>query len=192
MSALPSPADAGQEAETAAASPIRRMSLWPPPRSARHNVRRRRLPLMILALLAAVGAGIGVYHWSGWSESRAVGEGSEDSAGRYTGAWSGEMIQVDEADEHVADWEASIELDERAEEGRAHWQPFDCRGDLFLLSATAERAVLEYAATHDPEGRCVEHARLTLMPGDSEEELRAQWVAISSEGTEMTSTGTMR
>ncbi|GAA3722579.1 hypothetical protein GCM10022205_02800 [Spinactinospora alkalitolerans] len=174
------------------ASPIRRMSLWPPPRSTRHSTNRRRRALVaaITGAVLALVAGCVAVVW-------ALSPGTEPDDGTgvpaaYAGTWSGEMSQRNEAGEHVVDWGASLKLEAGSQRGTAEWFTLDCRGTITLTERTDEGLAFDYVETYDPEQRCIEEVSLSLRRGASEETLEAEWVAPSHDGTLMTSTGNLK
>ncbi|TDQ54754.1 hypothetical protein [Actinorugispora endophytica] len=196
MNGLPTQTD--QDDEPGSASPIRQMSLWPPPRSTRHSNRRARGMLVVAAAvlggLVVVGGGVA---WALFPE----GEADADEAGAggeggipaaYAGNWSGEMSQHDEAGEPVVDWGASLKLDEGTGRGSADWFTLGCRGSVTLVEDTGDSLVFEYAETYDPENHCIDETILTLSPGAGGGTLEAEWVATSRSGTVMTSVGTLK
>ncbi|GAB3207753.1 hypothetical protein SAMN02745673_04071 [Marinactinospora thermotolerans DSM 45154] len=191
MSAVPTrpedPAAPGA-ATPDAASPIRQMSLWPPPRSTRHAGRRRRsMLLMGVAAGAALLAAGGVTVW-------ALSSGGDDATGvpaAYAGEWSGEMSQHDQDGTHVADWEATVHLEAGAERGSSQFVSLGCRVSLELTAREDDRIVFDYVETYDGDERCIDSGTLELRPGAEEGTLEAEWGASSHSGSHMTSTGTM-
>ena len=186
---MTAPPDSERSARPAA-SPIREMSLWPPPRSTRHSSRRGRLPLVFGAAAVALAAVAGGVLWAlrPEPEQAAVTDGIPES---YAGSWSGEMAQHDEDGEPVAEWVVRLKLDEGTDRGSAELIPLDCRGSIVLTEQTDRSLVFEYAETYDPEDRCIDESVLTLrqrIPGA----LEAEWEGTSREGTVMTSTGTLK
>ncbi|MFC7327648.1 hypothetical protein [Marinactinospora rubrisoli] len=171
-------------------SPIRRMSLWPPPRSARHNGRRRRAVVVGAAAAAVLLAAGGAAAWLFLRPSSGDdGTGVPES---FAGAWSGEMAQTDESGAHVVDWGATVRLTAGSDTGSAEWFTLNCRGSLTLAERAEDRLVFDYVETYDPEQRCIDEVELTLEPGVRAGSLEARWVAVSHDGTTMTSTGSLR
>ncbi len=191
---MTAPPSSDRSERPAAVSPIREMSLWPPPRSTRHSNRRSRLVLVVGAAAAVVLAAVGGALWALWPEPEpepeqpAVSEGIPEE---YAGSWSGEMAQHDENGEPVTEWIVRLKLDEGTDRGSADLLPLDCRGTVVLTEQTETSLVFDYAETYDPEDHCIDESVLTLsqqVPGT----LEAEWVGTSREGTVMTSTGTLK
>ncbi|WP_017592790.1 hypothetical protein [Nocardiopsis potens] len=187
--------EGGAEEGPPPASPVRQMSLWAPPRSTRHSAaRRRRGRVIAIAAAAAVllgGAGAAAY-WglaSGPGEEEAAGAGVSDS---FAGSWRGDMSQQDESGAHVTDWGAEVRLESGEERGSSEWYTLNCRGSLTLSERTGDGFVFDYVETYDPDDRCVDSSVLRLSPGAAEGTLEARWEALSHDGTEMVSTGTLR
>ncbi|WP_344970341.1 hypothetical protein [Salinactinospora qingdaonensis] len=182
-------APAGDPARSGSPSPIRRMSLWPPPRSARHAHRRRKVALLtavatVLVLVIVTGVVL-LLPGSPPGESTGV-------PAAYAGSWSGEMSQEDEQGRHIVDWNAQLQLEAGAQRGTANWSSLDCRGSLKLTERGDDHLTLNYSETYDPAQHCIDTVTLTLRPGAAGDTLRAEWVATSHSGTLMTSTGTLR
>lgn len=184
------PAQEERTGESGTRSPIRGMSLWPPPRSNRHNGKRSRRGVLVavvagvLLLAGTTGAAVLGLEW----RSSTVEDGVPES---YAGSWRGEMSQRDEAGNHVVDWGAEITLEPGAQRGSAEWFTLNCRGSLKLTERDGQDVVFEYAETYDPEKHCVDESELELRPGDDDSELQARWNAVSHDGTSMISTGTL-
>lgn len=177
--------------EPAPGSPVRQLSLWPPPRSTKHSGKRRRGRIIVgvsAALLLAAG-GTAAWVLAAPPEETVI-EGAR-SPESFVGSWAGEMIQRDTEGSFVADWRAEIVIHPGAERGRSSWPTFGCSGVLELSAHDGDRMVYEYTESADPDDRCVDSAELTLTPGADETVLQAEWVAISREGNRMTSTGTV-
>ncbi|GAA1762852.1 hypothetical protein [Streptomonospora arabica] len=173
-------------------SPIRQMSLWPPPRSTRHSAKRRRS--LIVGVLAVLLLGTGLGTAAVWALQRgdaATADGSSVPES-YAGTWRGEMSQVDEQGEHVVDWGAEVKLEQGEERGVSEWYTLDCRGSLDLTERTGDRLSFDYVETYDPGENCVDESELVLESGGSAGTLKARWTAVSHDGTPMTSTGTLR
>ncbi|KII00592.1 hypothetical protein LP52_00310 [Streptomonospora alba] len=189
MSGLSGAAAKG-DADSRGGSPVRHISLWPPPRSTRHSAKRRRNLILGLAAVLVLGSGMGsaavwVMQRGGTADTSAVPES-------YAGTWRGEMSQVNEDGQHVADWGAEVKLERGEERGVAEWYTFDCRGSLTLTERTGDRLAFDYVETYDPETRCVDESDLVLKRGGSAGTLEARWTAVSHNGVPMTSTGTLR
>ncbi len=181
-----------QPAPSVTVAPVQ-LSLWPPPRSTRHSSRRRR-QLTVFAAVVLVGLliGGGATAWALLSDD--AGEDADEStapADSFSGSWSGEMVQVDTAGEHVADWHAEVRIEEGAERGSTVWTTFSCSGTLALSAADNDRRVYAYTELTDPDERCVDEAELTVWP-TTDGGLRAEWSSITREGTRMVSTGDLR
>ncbi len=173
--AVTAPPESERSTRPSATSPIRAMSLWPPPRSARHNNRRPKLPLIL-------GVGVGVVVLAVmvgsllWGEEEPEPEEppavvTDGIPEEYAGSWSGEMSQHDEEGNLVADWVVQLKLDAGTDRGSAELLPFHCRGSIVLTEQTAESLVFDYAETYDPEDRCIDTSMLTLtqrVPGTLE------------------------
>ncbi|MBR8744825.1 hypothetical protein [Nocardiopsis sp. MG754419] len=184
---------AGTEDEPGDSStPVRELSLWPPPRSTRHSGRRRRLLARLGAaafvLLLAGGGAAAAWFYLDDSDQAPVTATSEP--GEFEGAWSGRMHQVNTEGDPVAEWDAEVRIDEGAERGSTAWTTFTCSGTLELSARDGDRLVYTYTETSDPEDRCVDEAELTLWPA-SGAGLNAEWASITREGTRMVSTGTL-
>ncbi|RCV55850.1 hypothetical protein DEF23_07535 [Marinitenerispora sediminis] len=167
------------------------MSLWPPPRSARHSGRRRRTLLAAAAAVVAVVLVGGVAAWLLLRPSA----GADDGTGvpeSFAGSWSGEMAQTDESGAHVVDWGATVKLTAGSEHGSAEWFTLNCRGSLTLTERAEDRLSFDYVETYDPDQRCIDEVELILEPGVRAGTLQARWEAVSHDGTPMTSTGTLR
>lgn len=190
MSGLPGAAEGGADAK--GGSPVRHISLWPPPRSTRHSAKRRRNLILGLAAVLVLGSGVGSS--AVWVMQRGAASTADGSAvpESYAGTWRGEMSQVNEAGQHVADWGAEVKLERGEERGVAEWYTFDCRGSLDLTERTDGRLAFHYVETYDPEERCVDESDLVLERGGSAGTLEARWTAVSHNGVPMTSTGTLR
>ncbi|WP_116245951.1 hypothetical protein [Nocardiopsis sp. FIRDI 009] len=174
-------------------SPVRQMSLWQPPRSTRHTLRRRRrIAFVSGAVLAALVLSGGIA--AAWT---LLGDGGSDVAEdaghleRFVGSWAGEMTQVDTEGEHVADWHAEVRIEEGGQTGGTAWTTFSCSGTLELSARDGDRVVYAYTELADPEDRCVDDAELTLWPDGDRRGLMAEWSSVTDEGTRMTSTGAM-
>lgn len=181
------------EEEGDAPSPVRRMSLYPPPRSTRHTARRRKG-----WMVAAAVAGGAVVVAGGTAAALVLGRGAEQDPGpgtsvpdTFAGTWEGKMIQEDEAGEHVTDWDARVRLETGAERGSSEWFTLDCRGSLTLQERDGSRLVFDYVETYDSDDRCVDTSTLTLTEGGADDTLDARWEATSHDGTTMISTGTL-
>lgn len=190
MNGPSAPAEEG--GEPGAASPVRQMSLWPPPRSTRHSNRRGRVLLVVSASLLGLGVVAGGAAWSVLSEEKPVAEAVGGIPEEYAGSWSGEMSQYNEAGELVVNWGASLKLDEGTDRGSADWFTLNCRGSVTLVGRSGDGLVFEYAETYDPENRCIDESVLTLSRGAAEGTLAAEWRATSRSGTVMTSTGILK
>ncbi|MBV2362768.1 hypothetical protein KUM37_05330 [Streptomonospora sp. NEAU-YY374] len=169
-------------------SPVRQLSLYPPPRSTRHTARRRRSVVLAVAVVVVLGAGLGAVLWA----LRGTAAGDSTVPESYAGTWRGEMSQVDDNGDHVTDWGAEIKLEQGEERGVSEWYTFDCRGSLSLSERDGGRLVFDYVETYDPDERCVDESRLVLTSGDAAGTLSAEWTAVSHSGVTMTSTGTLR
>ncbi|MFD0775094.1 hypothetical protein ACFQZ2_14260 [Streptomonospora algeriensis] len=179
-------------AESNGGSPIRHISLWPPPRSTRHSAKRRRNLVLGLAAVLVLGSGAGSAAVWVMQREEASAAGGAAVPESYAGTWRGEMSQVNEGGQHVADWGAEVKLERGEERGVSEWYTFDCRGSLNLTERTGDRLAFDYVETYDPEERCVDESDLVLERGDSAGTLEARWTAVSHNGVPMTSTGTLR
>ncbi len=174
-------------------TPVRQMSLWPPPRSTRHTGRRRR-QFTKVAVVAAALLLLGAGSFAAWTY---VGDAGADTVTatadpeEFVGSWSGQMNQVDTEGEPVAVWEAQVRIEEGAERGSTAWTTFSCSGTLELSARDGDRLVYAYTETSDPEDRCVDESELTLWPVSDGDGLNAEWSSVTREGTRMVSTGTL-
>lgn len=174
-------------------TPVRQMSLWPPPRSTRHSGKRRR-QLTKAAVAAAVllllgGGAFAAWAHLGGSDGDAVTATSDPD--EFVGSWSGQMNQVNTEGEPVAEWDAQVRIEEGAERGSTAWTTFSCSGTLELAARDGDRLVYSYTETSDPEDRCVDESELTLWPVSDGGGLNAEWSSVTREGTRMVSTGTL-
>ncbi|MGW5878443.1 hypothetical protein ACWFMI_18025 [Nocardiopsis terrae] len=182
-----------EDGSGSSSTPVRQMSLWPPPRSTRHSGRRRRQftkAAVTVAALALIGGGVFV--------ARAYLDGSGDDTvtatsdpDEFVGSWSGRMDQVDTEGDPVAEWDAQVRIEEGAERGSTAWTTFSCSGTLELSARDGDRLVYSYTETSDPEDRCVDESELMLWPVPNGGGLEAEWSAVTHEGTRMISTGTL-
>ncbi|WP_017613642.1 hypothetical protein [Nocardiopsis salina] len=184
----------GRRGADASASPVRQMSLWPPPRSTRHTGRRRRkatVAAVVLVLLLLLGAG-GYALWAFVldGEGAAPAADGEAPVTDFEGSWSGRMAQVDTDGEPVAEWDAQVRIEEGAERGSTAWTTFTCSGTLELSAREGDRLVYAYTETSDPQDRCVDQSELTVRP-DGDGGLDAEWASVTDGGTRMVSTGTL-
>ncbi len=173
-------------------TPVRQMSLWPPPRSNRHSGKRRRrftrLAVVTFALVLAAGGTAAA--WTLWGPSDEGPATVTSDPEEFVGSWSGRMNQVDTDGRPVAEWDAEVRIEDGAERGTSSWTTFSCSGTLELSARDGDRLVYTYTEIADPDERCVDEAELTLWP-DSGPGLNAEWASITSEGTRMVSTGTL-
>src|SRR5690606_3046501 len=190
--AVTAPPESERSARPSAASPIRAMSLWPPPRSARHNNRRPKLPLIL-------GVGVGVVVLAVmvgsllWGEEEPEPEEppavvTDGIPEEYAGSWSGEMSQHDEEGNLVADWVVQLKLDAGTDRGSAELLPFHCRGSIVLTEQTAESLVFDYAQIYGSEDCCIKACTLSLGHR-ARVTIEATWEGISHGGHVRTSTG---
>lgn len=173
------------------ATPVRQMSLWPPPRSTRHTGRRRRQfarTAVTLAALLLIGGG-GFVAWSHLDGAREDTVTTMSDPEEFVGAWSGRMSQVDTDGRPVAEWDAEVRIEEGAERGSTAWTTFSCSGTLELSARDGDRLVYAYTETSDPDDRCVDESELTLWPASEGVRLNAEWSSVTREGTRMLSTG---
>lgn len=184
-------AGADEEPEDSA-TPVRQLALWPPPRSTRHNGKRRRrltrVGVTAIVLLLVVGGAAATWVYLDDSEQAPVTATSEPD--EFVGSWSGLMHQVNTEGDPVAEWDAQVRIEEGAERGSTAWTTFSCSGTLELSARDGDRLVYTYTETSDPEERCVDEAELTLWP-TSDSGLNAEWSSVTREGTRMVSTGTL-
>ncbi|QBI52586.1 hypothetical protein [Streptomonospora litoralis] len=187
------PSDGEQDgAGSGGGSPIRQMSLWPPPRSNRHSAKRRKSLVAGIVAVVVLGAGIGTAAvWVLQRDQAATADGPAVPES-YAGTWRGEMSQFNEEGEHIVDWGAEVKLEQGEERGVSEWYTLDCRGSLDLTERRGDRLTFDYVETYDPDERCVDESELVLDSGDSAGTLHARWSAVSHEGVPMTSTGTLR
>ena len=180
-------ADDGNGAST---TPVRQMSLWPPPRSTRHTGKRRRqfTRLAIVSVVALVLGGGAAAAWAYLEASEPDPITATSEPDEFVGSWSGRMSQVDTDGEPVAEWDAQVRIDEGAERGSTAWTTFSCSGTLELAARDGDRLVYTYSEISDPDERCVDEAELTLWPA-SGQGLNAEWSSVTREGTRMVSTG---
>lgn len=187
------PGSDGEHGADASASPVRRMSLWPPPRSNRHSGRRRRkvtITAVILLSLLLLGAG-GYSLWTFVLEETAAPSGEEDApVSDFEGSWAGQMRQVDTDGTPVAEWDAQVRIEEGAERGSTAWTTFSCSGTLELTAREGDRLVYAYTETSDPQDRCVDDSELTVWPNDRGG-LDSEWASVTDGGTRMVSTGVL-
>ncbi|WP_017585281.1 hypothetical protein [Nocardiopsis ganjiahuensis] len=174
-------------------TPVRQMSLWPPPRSTRHSGKRRRqftkAALAVAVLLLLGGGSFAAWTYLGDSDADTVTTTSDPD--EFVGSWSGQMNQVDTDGEPVAEWDAQVRIEEGAERGSTVWTTFSCFGTLELSARDGDRLVYSYTETSDPEDRCVDESELTLWPVSDGVGLNAEWSSVTREGTRMVSTGTL-
>ncbi|GHD18854.1 hypothetical protein GCM10007147_09460 [Nocardiopsis kunsanensis] len=187
------PGSNGEHGADASASPVRGMSLWPPPRSNRHSGRRRRkvvITAAVLAFLLLLGAG-GYALWKFVLDGAAAPSGDDDApVSAFEGSWSGQMKQVDTNGAPVAEWDAQVRIEEGAERGSTAWTTFSCSGTLELSARDGDRLVYIYSETSDPQERCVDDSELTVWPnGDGG--LDSEWASVTDDGTRMVSTGVL-
>ncbi|GAB3688915.1 hypothetical protein [Nocardiopsis oceani] len=174
-------------------TPVRQMSLWPPPRSTRHSGKRRRQitkVLVIASVLLLVGGGAA----AAWTYLDGSGDDPvtvTSDPGEFEGDWSGQMEQVNTEGDPVAAWDAQVRIEEGAERGSTAWTTFSCSGTLELSARDGDRLVYAYTETSDPEDRCVDESELTLWPASDGQGLNAEWSSVTGEGTRMVSTGTL-
>ncbi|MFE9242599.1 hypothetical protein [Nocardiopsis sp. NPDC006938] len=171
-------------------TPVRQMSLWPPPRSNRHTGRRRRQvarTAVALAALVLLGGG-GYAAWSHLDGAREDTVTTMSDPEAFVGAWSGRMSQVDTDGTPVAEWDAEVRIEDGAQRGSTAWTTFSCSGTLDLSARDGDRLVYSYTETADPQDRCVDESELTLWPGP-DGRINAEWSSVTREGTRMVSTG---
>lgn len=187
------PGSDGEHGAGASASPVRRMSLWPPPRSNRHSGRRRRkatITAVILVFLLLLGAG-GYALWTFVAEDTAAPSGDNDApVSDFEGSWAGQMEQVDTDGAPVAEWDAQVRIEEGAERGSTAWTTFSCSGTLELSARDGDRLVYAYTETSDPQDRCVDDSELTVWPNE-DGGLDSEWASVTDDGTRMVSTGVL-
>lgn len=187
------PGSDGEHGADASASPVRRMALWPPPRSTRHSGRRRRkatTTAVILVLLLLLGAG-GYALWTFVLDETAAPTGEGDApVSDFEGSWSGQMRQVDTDGTPVAEWDAQVRIEEGAERGSTAWTTFSCSGTLELSARDGDRLVYAYTETSDPQDRCVDDSELTVWPNEGGG-LDSEWASVTDGGTRMVSTGVL-
>lgn len=174
------------------ASPVRQMSLWPPPRSTRHTAKRRKSLIAGIAAVAVLGIGAGTAAVWVLQRDGAATAGGAAVPESYAGTWRGEMSQVDENGRHIVDWGAEVKLEQGEERGVSEWYTLDCRGSLTLTKRDGQRLTFDYVETYDPDETCVDESELVLDAGTSAGTLEAQWRAVSHDGVPMTSNGTLR
>ena len=187
------PGPDGEHGAEASASPVRRMSLWPPPRSTRHTGRRRRkitITAVVLVLLLLLGAG-GYALWAFVLDETAAPSGDNDApVSAFEGSWSGQMRQVDTDGAPVTEWDAQVRIEEGAERGSTAWTTFSCSGTLELSARDGDRLVYAYTETSDPQDRCVDDSELTVWPNEGDG-LDSEWASVTDGGTRMVSTGVL-
>ena len=174
-------------------TPVRQMSLWPPPRSTRHSGKRRRQftkAAVTVAVLLLLGGGA-FAAWTYLGDSGADTVTTTSDPDEFVGSWTGQMNQVNTDGEPVAEWDAQVRIEEGAERGSTAWTTFSCSGTLELSARDGDRLVYSYTETSDPEDRCVDESELTLWPVSDGEGLNAEWSSVTREGTRMVSTGTL-
>lgn len=176
--------------ESGRPSPVRRMSLWPPPRTRRHNSGRRRLRLLVGGAAALALAAVAGVVWALLSDDNAP-SAAEGIPEEYAGRWSGEMAQHDDSGALIVEWGVTLKLDEWTDRGSADLFTLDCRGSVVLTESTDDSLVFDYTETYDPEDRCIDHNVLTLTR-QGPDALEAEWTATSRQGTPMTSVGTLK
>ena len=187
------PGSEGEHGADTSASPVRRMSLWPPPRSNRHSGRRRRkaaIAVVTLALLLLLGGG-GYALWAFVADDTAAPSGDNDApVSDFEGSWAGQMRQVDTDGVPVAEWDAEVRIEEGAERGSTAWTTFSCSGTLELSARDGDRLVYAYTETSDPQDRCVDDSELTVWPNE-DGGLDSEWASVTDDGTRMVSTGVL-
>ncbi|GAA1458942.1 hypothetical protein NE857_28990 [Nocardiopsis exhalans] len=175
------------------ATPVRQMSLWPPPRATRYRDKRRRqftkVTVAAAVLLLLGGGGFAAWAYLDGSGDDAVTTAPDPD--EFVGSWSGPMSQVDTDGEPVAEWDAEVRIEEGAERGSTTWSTFSCSGTLELSARDGDRLVYSYTEISDPEDRCVDESELTLWPVSDGGGLNAEWSSVTREGTRMVSTGTL-